>query len=56
MGKVDEEKIIEFMEKKLAYYKMLYELTNHSKKKARHKFDIKFQEEIIAETKEEYGW
>lgn len=41
---------------KSQHYQTLYQLTNHGKKKEKHKQNIQFMQDVITLAYEEYGW
>lgn len=41
---------------KIRHHQMLYKLTNHSKKKAKHLANVRFMQDILLSAYEEYGW
>lgn len=56
MDKSQEERLKELLEMKLEKHKKLYQLTNHSKQKAKHLADIRFWEAVFHDAKKEYKW
>lgn len=49
-------RVITDINKKIRHHQMLYKITNHSKKKAKHLAGVRFMQSVLLDAYEEYGW
>ena len=49
-------KSVGIAQEEIRHRQRLYKLTNHSKKKEKHKRNIKFHENVLQLMLDEYGW